>query len=130
MKRESIGYRVWLPDRCGAALAAPVEGMYFRLIREKYNRVLTEMLRFYKGYEGDEGGTVTHNSVLRQYLCLSIVEKNGRMTPEDFAALWIVDCVNCRRFGKNERAVRYKIPQGMSPWVTGIGSIPVGCTAR
>ena len=112
---------------CGDALGAPVEGMYFREIREKYNRVLTRMLPFDKGYQGGAGGTVTDDSVLRHYLCLAIVEKNGRITPDDFAQLWIDDRVNERRLWRNERGVRYKIRQGMNPWVTGIGSIPVGC---
>jgi ADP-ribosylglycohydrolase len=129
----------------GDALGAPIEGWYWTEIREKYGR-LTELLPGERGntgacYGGSTGylqgpgkydgpvtppGAVTDDTTLRHYMCLAIVRKGGRITPVDFAQIWL-EKLNPNRFWINERIVLHKLRIGMSPWDTGRGQPPTGC---
>lgn len=109
----------------GDALGAPVEGWHWSGIREKYGR-LTEFRDYDAGYARGPGH-MTDDSYLRHLLCMSIVAKNGRVTPDDFAAL-LKEKMNPDRLWTNELLVLKKIQQGMNPWwETGRGTIPAGC---
>lgn len=128
----------------GDALGAPVEGMYYTDIRARYGRV-TELMasqvgntgttyggttgdRFRELYDGPPAipGAVTDDTALAHYLCLAIVRKGGRITPDDAAKVWVTD-LNPNRFWVNERIIRRKLRAGMNPWRSGEGSIPAGC---
>jgi ADP-ribosylglycohydrolase len=119
----------------GDALGAHVEGWYWTEIREKYGRVEEFILserdntgpRYGQG-QGGAGvkGAVTDDTTLRHYMCLAIVRRAGRITPDDFAAIWL-EKLNPNRFWKNEQIVTQKLRIGMNPWDTGKGQPPTGC---
>jgi ADP-ribosylglycohydrolase len=128
----------------GDALGAPVEGLYYPEIRAQYGRV-TELVSSpigntgptYGGSTGDlfreeyDGppcvpGAITDDTALAHYMCLAIVRKNGRITPDDFARVWVEE-LNPNRFWVNERIIRRKLRAGINPWEAGRGSIPAGC---
>lgn len=137
-------YGCLIAGAIGDALGAPIEGWYFQEIREKYGRLET----FLPGTRGNTGatyggstghlygadydgpevapGAVTDDTTLRHYLCLSIVRKGGRVTPDDLARIWL-EKLNPGRFWANERIVLEKLRIGMSPWDTGRGQPPAGC---
>jgi ADP-ribosylglycohydrolase len=118
----------------GDALGAPVEGWYHGEIREKYGRIR----ELEPGTRGNTGatygrpgpptppGAVTDDTTLRHYMCLAIVRRGGRITPDDFAAVWL-EKLNPDRFWLNERITLLKLQAGMSPWDTGKGNPPAGC---
>ena len=119
----------------GDALGAPIEGLYYNEIREKHGK-LTEFVPSYRGNtgggylasRGEPGvpGAITDDSTLRHYMCLAIVRKGGRITPGDFARVWLEE-LNPNRFWLNERIVLQKLQIGMNPWDTGRGQPPAGC---
>ena len=111
----------------GDALGAPVEGWYWTEIREKYGR-MTEMHNFDAGYAGGEPGRVTDDSIYRHYLCLAIVRKGGRVTPDDVAKVWLED-LNPKRLWLNEQMTHDRLRIGMSPWDSGRGAPPCGCAS-
>ena len=127
----------------GDALGAPVEGMYYQDIRREYGRV-DSLLASTKGntgplYGGSTGelydadydgppasaGQVTDDTTLRHYLSLAIINRQGRVTPDDFATV-LAERANPNRLWINERAIIWKLKAGMNPWETGLGSIPAG----
>ncbi|MGD2175310.1 MAG: ADP-ribosylglycohydrolase family protein [Candidatus Brocadiaceae bacterium] len=111
----------------GDALGAPVEGWHWADIRERYGKV-DRFLDFDAGYASG-AGHVTDDSYLRHLLCVAIVEKGGRITPDDFARV-LDQRMNPDRLWTNERLVLAKIRQGMNPWwETGRGNIPAGCAS-
>jgi ADP-ribosylglycohydrolase len=128
----------------GDALGAPVEMWHWQDIRNKYGRV-TELLPGVRGntgalYGGSTGdrrgdqydgpvtppGCITDDTTLRHYLCLAIARKGGRVTPDDFAQVWL-ETLNPNRFWYNERSTLWKLKAGMNPWDTGKGNVPAGC---
>lgn len=128
----------------GDALGAPVEGWYWTEIRQKYGRLdrLLPGVRgntgpLYGGTTGDKygdrydgpvtpPGCITDDTTLRHHLCLAIVRKGGRVTPDDFAQVWL-EKMNPNRFWYNERSTLWKLKAGMNPWDTGKGNVPAGC---
>jgi len=104
-----------------------VEGWYWTEIRAKYGK-LEEFLPFKNGYSTGTPGTVTDDTTLRQLLCLAIVRKQGRITPDDFAAVWL-EKMNPNRLWLNERIILDKLRIGMNPWDTGKGQPPCGCAS-
>jgi len=109
----------------GDALGAPVEGWCFSDIRSKYGKV-DHFMPFNKEYSNSVPGSITDDTTLRHYLCLAIVMKGGRVTPDDFAKIWL-EKLNEKRFWINEKIILKKLQAGMNPWDTGRGSIPAGC---
>jgi ADP-ribosylglycohydrolase len=128
----------------GDALGAPVEGWYWTEIREQYGRIreLEPGTRGNTGpmYGGSTGsnygeqydgpitppGGITDDTTLRHYMCLAIVQKGGRITPDDFAQIWL-EKLNPKRLWLNERVTLTKLQIGMNPWDTGKGNPPAGC---
>jgi len=111
----------------GDAMGAPVEGWYWREIRQKYGK-LDRFLDFDAGYARG-AGHVTDDSYLRHLLCMAIVRVGGRVTPDDVAET-LREHMNPDRLWVNERIVLIKIRQGMNPWwETGRGTIPAGCAS-
>ncbi len=129
----------------GDALGAPVEGWYWHEVRAKYaGGRITELEPGRRGntgplYGGSSGygygpdydgpvtppGAITDDTTLRHVLCLAIAEKGGRVTPDDFARVWL-DKLNPSRVWVNERIVTWKLRLGMNPWDTGKGTPPAG----
>jgi ADP-ribosylglycohydrolase len=67
-------------------------------------------------------GQITDDSTLRHYLCMAIVAARGRITPDDYARVWL-EHLNPERLFVTERIVREKLALGMSPWDTGRGQL-------
>ena len=109
----------------GDAMGAPTEGMLYTEIREKYGKVTT-LLPHNVYYTKGQPGNFTDDTTLRHYLCYTIVQKGGRITPDDFARVFI-DKVNTSRLWANELIVRERIRWGINPWEAGLGAIPAGC---
>jgi ADP-ribosylglycohydrolase len=107
----------------GDAMGAPVENWHFDDIREEYGKVD----RFLPGHRGittsGEPGAITDDSALRHYMCLAVVRKGGRITPDDYARVWLED-LNPNRLFYTERIVLEKLKLGMNPWETGRGQLP------
>jgi ADP-ribosylglycohydrolase len=53
-------------------------------------------------------------------MCLAIIRKGGRITPDDYAGIWLSD-LNPERLFFTERIVLEKLKLGMNPWETGRG---------
>jgi ADP-ribosylglycohydrolase len=113
----------------GDALGAPIECWWWTDIRAKYGR-LTEFVSSedLRNTYGGKPGQVTDDTTLRQLMCLAIVRKGGRITPDDFAELW-KQKLNPDRMWLNERIVLDKLRIGMNPWDTGRGTPPTGCAS-
>jgi ADP-ribosylglycohydrolase len=111
----------------GDALGAPVEGWYYQDIRSKYGK-LEEFLPFDTGYSVGAPGTITDDTVLRHLLSLAVVRKQGRVTPDDYARVWL-EKMNPNRLWLSERIVLLKLQVGMDPWESGLGSPPAGCAS-
>ncbi len=127
----------------GDALGAPVEGMYYTEIREKHGKVTKLMpgfgntgdcyggstgFRYRDAYDGPPPtiGWFSDDSTMRHYLCLAIVRKGGRVTPNDYRDV-LVEKLNPNRVWVNERALLWKLKAGVNPWDSGRGMIPAGC---
>lgn len=127
----------------GDSLGAPVEGMYYTEIREKYGKV-TELMpgfgntgacyggttgfRYRDAYDGPppKTGWFSDDTTMRHYLCLAIARKKGRVTPDDYRDV-LVEKLNPNRVWVNERALLWKLKAGVNPWDSGRGMIPAGC---
>ena len=119
----------------GDALGAPVEGWYYTDIRDKYGKI-EELIPSYMGNTGSAHGAsrgqpsapgaITDDTTLRHYMCLAIVRKGGRITPDDFAEI-LLEKMNPNRFWLNERIMLDKLRTGMNPWDAGKGNPPAGC---
>lgn len=106
----------------GDALGAPVEGWHVSEIRARYGKVV-EMLPQQQAAErstGAEAGRLTDDSTLRQLICQAIIAKPGRITPDDYAAVWL-SSMESSRFFITERIVLEKLRLGMNPWESGRG---------
>jgi ADP-ribosylglycohydrolase len=104
----------------GDAMGAPVENWHHSDIRKEHGKVE----RFLPGHRGitTSGipGAITDDTALKHYMCLGIVRKEGRITPEDYARVWLED-LNPERLFFTERIALEKLKLGMSPWETGRG---------
>jgi ADP-ribosylglycohydrolase len=109
----------------GDAMGAPTEGMLYTEIRQKYGRV-TSLLPHTVSYTKGTPGCFTDDTTLRHYLCYAIAGKGGRVTPDDFARVWI-EKLNTARLWKSELIVAERIRCGINPWEAGLGAIPAGC---
>jgi len=132
---EDAVYGCLIGGAIGDALGAPVEGWYFEDIRARHGRLTT----FLPSERGNTGtayldrtgppgvpGAVTDDSTLRHYMCLEILRRGGRITPDDFARGWL-ERLNPDRLWVNERIVLQKLQIGMSAWDSGRGTPPAGC---
>lgn len=125
----------------GDALGSPTEGKYWTEIREKYSQTGGRITELEPGPGGSTGdrygdptapntppGTFTDDTTLRYYLCMAIIQAGGRITPDEFGAVWLKH-LNPNRFWLNERLVLTKLRIGMNPWDTGKATPPTGCAA-
>lgn len=108
----------------GDALGALVENWSYNQIREEYGKIDSFTSYSHPHAEG-KPGTITGDSVMRQYLALSIAENGGRITPEEFATTLLKN-LNPERVWITEEIALRKLAAGMNPWDTGRGTIPSG----
>lgn len=106
----------------GDSLGAPVEGWTHDRIQEEYG-TLEEFKQYYMPYSNTEPGTITSDTTMRHYLCLALVEYDGRVTPADFADV-LREHLNPDRVWINEEIVVKKLSAGIDPWDAGRGSVP------
>jgi ADP-ribosylglycohydrolase len=119
---EDAVYGCLIGGAIGDALGAPVEGWTHERIRQEYG-TLEEFKQYYMPYSNTEPGSITSDTTLRHYLCLALVEKGGRVTPEAFAAV-LQEHLNPNRVWINEEIVLKKLSAGIDPWMTGRGTVP------
>jgi ADP-ribosylglycohydrolase len=103
----------------GDAMGAPVENWHHANIRKEYGKVEGFMTHH---HGAGVPGSITDDSTLRHYMCLAIVRKGGRITPDDYARVWLED-LNPDRLFYTERIALEKLRLGMSPWETGRGQL-------
>lgn len=106
----------------GDALGAAVEGWPYEQIREEYGKV-DEFKQYYMPYTKSTPGAVTADSTLRQYVCLAVAEKGGRILPADFAEI-LREHLNPDRVWVNGEIVVKKLSAGVNPWEAGRGTVP------
>lgn len=106
----------------GDALGATVEGWSYRRIRAEFDRV-EEFRPYNNPHSTGKAGSVTDDSVLSHYLAHTIAESGGRITPEDYAEV-LCEHLNPDRVWITEEIVHQKLLAGISPWRSGIGTIP------
>lgn len=110
----------------GDALGAPAEGLYYQEICARHGRI-EELLPYTKiAYSSGLPGSVTDDTTLSYYMCLSIARKGGRITPEDAAAIWMSE-MNPDRFWSPDKVARSKLLAGINPRDAGRGNIPSAC---
>ena len=113
----------------GDALGAPVEKWDYRDIAATHGK----MDRFLPSPAANTGtqylaadpapstpGQFTDDSTARYYLCLSIIESGGRVSPFELARTWL-ERMNPDRLFYTERIVLMKLKMGLNPWETGLG---------
>ena len=108
----------------GDALGATVENWSYDRIRKEYGKIDT-----FRSYDNPHArgtpGAVTDDTVMRQYLCLSIVENEGRITPDEFAETLLTH-LNPERVWVTEEITIRKLAAGMNPWDSGRQNIQTG----
>lgn len=119
---EDRVYGCLIGGAIGDALGAPVEGWTRQRIQAEYG-TLEEFKQYYMPYSKTDPGTITSDTAMRQYLCLAIVENDGRVTPVEFADV-LRDRLNPDRVWINEEIVLKKLSAGIDPWMAGQGSVP------
>jgi len=103
----------------GDAMGAPAEDWHYTDIRPTFGRIRTFLPQPARSRDGAPG-QITDDTTLRHYMCLAIIRKGGRITPDDYAGIWLSD-LNPLRLFFTERIVVEKLRLGMSPWETGRG---------
>ena len=103
----------------GDAMGAPAEDWHYADIRPTFGRIATFLPQPARMRDGAPG-QITDDTTLRHYMCLAIIRKGGRITPDDYAGIWLSD-MNPSRLFFTERIVVEKLKLGMSPWETGRG---------
>jgi len=108
----------------GDSLGAAVENWSYRRVREEYGKV-DEVQSYDNPLAVGEPGTVTDDSVMRQYLALAIVEHGGRVTPDEYAAV-LSEHLDPDRVWITEEMMYWKLLAGMNPWDAGRSTVPAG----
>ncbi|QXQ06152.1 ADP-ribosylglycohydrolase family protein [Sphingosinicellaceae bacterium] len=103
----------------GDAMGAPAEDWHYSDIRPTFGRIETFLPQPARSRDGAPG-QITDDTTLRHYMCLAIIQKRGRITPDDYAEIWL-STLNPARLFFTERIVVEKLKLGMSPWETGRG---------
>jgi ADP-ribosylglycohydrolase len=112
-------YGALIGGAIGDAMGAPVENWHYTDVRRRHGKVDAFLPQPARQRDG-QPGQITDDTTLRHYLCLAIAEKPGRITPEDYARVWL-ERLNPDRLFATERIVLEKLKLGMSPWDTGRG---------
>jgi ADP-ribosylglycohydrolase len=103
----------------GDAMGAPAEDWHYTDIRPTFGLINSFLPQPARSRDGAPG-QITDDTSLRHYMCLAIIRKGGRITPDDYAKVWLTD-LNPLRLFFTERIVVEKLKLGMNPWETGRG---------
>lgn len=103
----------------GDAMGAPAEDWHYTDIRPTFGAIRSFLPQPARSRDGAPG-QITDDTSLRHYMCLAIIRKGGRITPDDYAKVWLAD-LNPMRLFFTERIVVEKLKLGMNPWETGRG---------
>lgn len=103
----------------GDAMGAPAEDWHYSDIRPKFGNIDSFLPQPARKRDGAPG-QITDDTTLRHYMCLAMIRKGGRITPDDYAKVWLAD-LNPDRLFFTERIVVEKLKLGMNPWETGRG---------
>ena len=106
----------------GDALGAVVEGSSYDRIRNEYGKI-REFKPYDLPYSGGDPGMVTDDTVIRSHLCTAIDTQQGRITPDEYAAVLTTD-LDTEDVWVPEEIVHKKLLLGMNPWTTGREQIP------
>jgi ADP-ribosylglycohydrolase len=112
-------YGALIGGAIGDAMGAPVENWHFTDVRRRYGKVSEFLAQPARAIDGNPG-QITDDTTLRHYMCLAIVEKGGRITPDDYGRV-LLERLNPERVFATERIILEKLKLGMSPWDTGRG---------
>ncbi|ADJ16756.1 ADP-ribosylglycohydrolase family protein [Halalkalicoccus jeotgali] len=119
---QNTVYGCLIGGAIGDALGAPIEGWTRKQITEEYG-TFEEFKQYYMPYSNTEPGTITSDTAMRHYLCLTIVENNGRVSPFEFADI-LREHLNPDRVWITQEIILKKLSTGDDPWSTGQGTIP------
>ncbi|MFC7194848.1 ADP-ribosylglycohydrolase family protein [Halosimplex aquaticum] len=108
----------------GDALGATVEGWSHENIAAEYGAV-DEFGAYDNPHAEGEPGSITDDTVMCHYLCLSIVENGGRITPREYADT-LERFLDTDRVWVPEELMAKKLAAGMNPWRTGRGTVSAG----
>jgi ADP-ribosylglycohydrolase len=106
----------------GDALGAPVEGWSYKRIRSEYGKV-TDFEPYSIPFSEGDPGTVTDDSTLRHYISTAIVEHEGRITVNDYAAV-LEKKLDQDRLWVPEEITLKKLLAGVEPTDIGEGNVP------
>lgn len=119
-------YGALIAGAIGDALGAPAENMYYDQIRKKHGQI-TDFIEYDNvAYSSGKAGAITDDTTLKHYLCLAIVRKGSRITPDDAARVWLEE-LNPERFWNPDKVAFLKMQAGVSPWDAGRHNIPSAC---
>lgn len=124
--REQI-YGCLMAGAVGDALGRATEGMMYWEIREKYG-VLDQMVERDDQEPDVKAGSWTDDTTLGNYIAYQIIQKKGRITANDFADI-ILERLEEKYFWVNEKLIKMRLKEGISPWDAGLGGIGCGCAA-
>lgn len=119
--KDSV-YGCLIGGAVGDALGAPVEGWTHERVEDEYGS-FEEFKQYYMPYSKTDPGTITSDTAMRHYLCLAIVEAEGRVYPPKFADV-LRQHLNPNRVWINEEIILKKISAGLNPWDLGRGAVP------
>lgn len=106
----------------GDALGSPFEGWPYHRIRREFGRV-EQFVPETNPISDGEAGSVSDDSIMRQYLALAIVEHGGRITPEEYTAT-LRSHLNPDRVWVTEEIAVKKLQANINPWENGRGNVP------
>jgi ADP-ribosylglycohydrolase len=102
----------------GDALGGPAEGLHYRAVESRFGQI-TQMLP----YGGKPAGSSTDDSLLKHMLCRAIINRGGRVTPDDWAAVWRKE-MDVRQFYYPVANAYYKVVyQNVPPREAGRGNM-------
>lgn len=122
LKTEDQVYGCLIGGAVGDALGAPVENWSYKQIREEHGKV-DDFLAYDSAMAVGDPGTVTDDTVMRQYLSLAIIENQGRVTPDEYAEV-LIQHLNPDRVWITEEITHLKLLGGVNPWEAGRSTIP------
>lgn len=108
----------------GDALGATVENWAYDQVREEFGKIET-FGTYDNPHAKGEPGSITDDTVMSHYLCLAIAERDGRVTPDEYAEV-LRKHLNPKRVWVTEEIVLRKLAAGINPWEAGRGNIPTG----
>ncbi len=118
-----------LAGAVGDAMGGPLEGRPDGFAEKYYGGPVTEMQDYLNRDTGEPipdrpRGLYTDDTRLKNILCTAIIERGGRVSPDDFAKIWSRD-MDPEYFYLSEKIAFYKLRFRLTiPRDVGIGNVP------